>query len=57
MPCLCPRPERGSSIAARPGSPMWIDRPVGINAAWPGSSVIGVSMQARRSSPALPAVA
>ena len=31
MPCLWPSPERGRIIAARPGSPMWIARPVGIS--------------------------
>jgi hypothetical protein len=36
---------------------MWIASPVGINAACPGSSTIGASMQARKSNPALPDVA
>ena len=36
MPCLWPRPERGRIIAARPGSAMWIARPVGISCASPG---------------------
>ena len=36
MPCLWPRPERGRIIAARPGSAMWIARPVGISCACAG---------------------
>src|SRR3970282_1304106 len=27
MPCFAPRPERGSTTAARPGSPRWMARP------------------------------
>src|SRR4051812_30461202 len=57
MPCLWPRPERGMSTAARPGSPRWIAIPVGTRELSPGRSVIGSSMHARRSSPAEPWVA
>ena len=44
-------------MAAKPGSPRCMDRPVGISCAWPGSSTTAWSRQARRSSPALPGVA
>src|SRR5690606_15944502 len=57
MPCLWPRPERGRSIAASPGSPMWIAMPVGTRWVSPGASVTGPSRQARRSMPAEPSVA
>src|SRR5688572_12567062 len=57
MPCLCPRPERGMSTAAMPGSSRCIAMPVGTSALSPGRSVIGSSMQARRSRPAEPPVA
>ncbi len=35
MPCLWPRPERGSTIAQRPGSPIWIAMPLAISALAP----------------------
>jgi hypothetical protein len=44
-------------IAASPGSSRWIASPVGMSDVAPGASVMGASMQARRSSPAEPAVA
>src|SRR5690554_6707071 len=57
MPCLWPSPERGSTIAARPGSARWIARPLGTSAVSPGCRVSGASTQALRSSPAAPGVA
>ena len=52
---LVAEPERGRIIAARPGSPIWIDSPVGISSACPGASTSGTSGQARRSSRRCPA--
>src|ERR1700674_1348207 len=57
MPCLWPRPERGMTIAASPGSSRWIASPEGTSAESPGRRVSGSSMHARRSSPAEPCVA
>src|SRR6185503_1456480 len=57
MPCLCPRPERGSTIAASEGSARLIAIPEGMSSVCPGSSVSGPVTHARRSRPALPAVA
>src|SRR5262252_8072520 len=57
MPCLWPSPERGRTTAASPGSPRWIAMPLGTSSDAPGASVSGWSRQARRSSPAAPAVA
>src|SRR5579862_5891063 len=56
MPCLAPNPERGRTIAAKPGSPMWMAMPEGTSWLSPGWSVSGASRQARRSSPAAPGV-
>src|SRR5712692_8295841 len=47
MPCLWPRPERGSTNAASPGSARLMAMPLGTSSAAPGASVIGEWMQAR----------
>src|SRR5690606_38840864 len=57
MPCLWPSPDRGSTTAQRPGSPRCIARPDGTSAVSPGSSTRASSSAARRSRPALAAVA
>ena len=41
MPWRCPRPERGRTNAAIPGSAMWIAMPVGINSLAPGARSSG----------------
>ena len=50
-------PSGGSNTAAKPGSPMWMASPVGTNSHCPGCSTSGCATQARKSMPALPAVA
>ena len=40
MPCLCPSPERGRITAARPGSPIWIEMPVGTRSVSPGDTAL-----------------
>src|SRR5437879_3840699 len=40
MPCLCPRPERGSTTAASPGSARWMAMPLELA---PGAAELGPS--------------
>src|SRR5699024_7425169 len=57
MPCLWPRPERGSNMPARLGSAIYTASPVGSNSQAPGASCSGAASMARRSMPAEPSVA
>ena len=52
IPCLWPSPDRGRTIAHRPGSPIWMAMPLGMRAEAPASRRSGASIIARRSMPA-----
>ena len=54
MPCLWPRPERGSTIGGQPGSARWIAMPEWDQLGLAGLQLDRLSIQARRSRPAEP---